>query len=544
MKKINLLSLLLITSIYEFATAQTPGALDATFGTAGKVTTALFNPTLNEQDEIRSIAIQPDGKIVAAGFSNNGTNGDFSLARYLSTGVLDNTFGLGNGVQKTQMATGNDEGYAVAIQSDGKIIVAGMATAPVTFNKGFALARYTAAGVLDNTFGASGKVITQVSNLTGDAYATCMAIQNDGKIVVAGYVDNGANNDIAVARFNSNGTIDNTFGMSSNGFVVQAVGGNHDQANCIIIQPDGKIIVAGFTQSSTNLISKDSFIIRYNSNGLVDNTFGSAGLGTITNMNIGEDEIFSMALQANGNIVTSGFASNASGNYDIAIARYTSLGNLDNTFNSNGKIIQTVGNSTDVGRAVTIQTDGSIVVAGFADIDPSPVINEDFIVLAYNTNGTLENSFGTAGIVNTQFYPTGVRKDVAKAIAIQTDGKILVGGYMENATDYDYAISRYYPAISTTAISETSINKTKIVFYPNPVQQSATLEFTLKQSEIIAITLSDIKGRCLKTFLNYEVIESGDQKLSIEFPEDIPYGSYFITIVSLQGEKTNIKIVK
>ncbi|MCD6065548.1 MAG: hypothetical protein K0S33_374 [Bacteroidetes bacterium] len=535
MRTIHLLSIIVIAAAATSATAQTPGTLDPTFGTAGKVTTALFNPSINEQDEIRSIAIQADGKIVAAGFSNNGSNGDFSLARYSSAGVLDNTFGLGNGVQKTQMATGNDEGYAVAIQSDGKIVVAGMATAPVTYNKGFALARYTSAGILDTTFGTAGKVIIQPSSISGDTYATCMVLQPDGKIIVAGYADIGANNDLAIARFNSNGTLDTTFGMGGSGCVVQSISGSHDQLNCIALQPDGKIVLAGFTQSTTNVITKDSFITRYNANGTIDNTFGAAGGGIVTNMNTGEDEICSVALQSDGSIVTAGFASNGS-NYDIAVARYTGAGYPDLSFNGNGKIIQTVGNSTDVGRAVSIQADGRIVVAGFADMDPGGFMDENFVVLTYHPDGSPDNTFGTSGIANTQFYPSGVRKDVAKAIAIQTDGKIVVGGYMENATDYDYALARYYPAVETTAVSAASAIQRDVSFYPNPT--AGMIEIRLgRVVEHGTIEVVNLMGQLV---IKEEIRNAN--AVSVEIPG--AEGLYFVTITDTKGYKAVVKVMK
>jgi uncharacterized delta-60 repeat protein len=156
-----------------------PGDLDPTFGNGGKVTTAIGSGN----DRGSSVALQSDGKIVVAGYSDNGSNYDFALMRYTVAGALDAGFGDGGKVT-TSISSSYDFGHSVAVQSDGKIVVAGYSGGIYPANADFALARYTAAGALDTSFGSGGKVITPI----GSAYdeGRSVAVQSDGKIVVAG----------------------------------------------------------------------------------------------------------------------------------------------------------------------------------------------------------------------------------------------------------------------------------------------------------------------------------------------------------------------
>src|SRR5581483_5691264 len=197
------------TSIY----AQTPGALDASFGRGGRVVTN-FGGT---GDMARSVVVQPDGKLVAAGTTNVSGATDFALARYNSDGRLDHSFGTGGKVV-TDFAGSYDSVGAVTLQADGKIVAGGWSVVDSIAN--FALARYNSDGTLDAGFGTEGKVRTDFGGVSSQVFS--IALQPDGKIVVAGYanVDGGA--DFALARYNSDGTVDTTFG--SEGKVTTAFG--------------------------------------------------------------------------------------------------------------------------------------------------------------------------------------------------------------------------------------------------------------------------------------------------------------------------------
>ena len=213
--------------LLSFTTSAYALDLDTSFGTGGMVTTDIGSSTT---DYGYSVAIQSDGKIVVAGVSGD----NFALARYTAAGTLDATFGTGGKV--TTDFGGGDAIWSVAIQSDGKIIAAGYS------NNNFALARYTAAGALDLSFDTDGKVTTDFGS-TDRAHS--VAIQSDGKIIVAGY----SNNNFALARYTTSGAIDLSF--DTDGMVTTDFGGT-DQAHSVAIQSDGKVVAAGVSVVAAN----------------------------------------------------------------------------------------------------------------------------------------------------------------------------------------------------------------------------------------------------------------------------------------------------
>ena len=245
-------------------------------------------------------------------------------------------------------------------------------------------AAFSQAGTLDNTFSGDGKVITGF--LHGDDYGHSVAIQADGKIVVVGTIDNGTNDDFGLVRYNANGTRDNTFGGDGR---VNTDFGAFDGANAVAIQSTGKIVVAGY--SGNNFA-----IARYNTNGMLDNTFGGDGK-VITNFG-GNDGARSIAVR-NGKIIAAGSTTGSGGDFDFAIARYNGNGTLDNTFGGDGKVVTEFG-ATDESFAVAIQGDDKIVVAGYTNLI---LANNDFAIARYNTNGTLDDTFGGNGKLITAF---------------------------------------------------------------------------------------------------------------------------------------------
>jgi uncharacterized delta-60 repeat protein len=208
-----------------------PGDLDPTFDTDGKLTTAIGTSA----DNATALALQSDGKIVVAGSSRNGSNDDFALARYTSDGSLDTTFSS-DGKLTTAIGSSDDNATGVAVQSDGKIVVAG--SSRNGSNDDFALVRYTSTGSLDTTFSGDGKLTTAIGS--SDDQALALALQSDGKIVVAGFSRSGflnLNYDFALARYTSTGSLDTTF--SSDGILTTAIGASIDIATALALQSDG-----------------------------------------------------------------------------------------------------------------------------------------------------------------------------------------------------------------------------------------------------------------------------------------------------------------
>lgn len=424
----------------NFTVAMPSGSLDPTFGTCGIVTTRVGNGNA----QANAVAIQSNGKIVTAGYAYNGSNDDFAVVRYNADGSLDSTFGTG-GIVTTPVGSGNDYASALGIQSDGKIVVAGYAylaaglgykATATLYDYNIIVVRYNTNGSLDTTFGTGGIAYTDLGY--GDDFAYALGIQSDGKIVVAGQSYNGINDDFAVVRYNTNGSRDTTFG--TDGMVATPVGSGSDGAYALGIQSDGKIVLAGYS-------SNDFAIVRYNTNGSLDTAFdGDTGTGNgMVTTDFGDLSSWarSLRIQSDGKIVIAG-QSHVSGAYVFTLIRYNTDGTLDTAFDGNsgtGNGIVTTsisGADDDEAYALGIQSNGKIVAAGFYR---NGVTIDDYLQIAlarYNTYGSLDTSFGTGGRVTTD---AGSIQSIARAVGIQSDAKIVAAG---NANGL-FTVLRYYP---------------------------------------------------------------------------------------------------
>ncbi len=403
-----------------------PGDLDLSFGGDGKVTTDVGGS--NDKDQANSIAIQSDGKIIVAGWSEGSIHDDFALVRYDVNGSLDLSFN-GNGKVTTQVRNDSSFANSIAIQSDGKIVAAGYSYYPT--NDDFALVRYDVNGSLDSSFGTGGIVTTDVGGKQDIVYG--VAIQSDGRIVVAGYSrDVSLRYDFALARYLPNGDLDPSFGTG--GKVTTDMGCSTNVAQSIAIQSDGKIIAAGYCKNGST--STDFALARYNTNGSPDPTFGTGG--KVFTETGSRSDIFSVVVQDDGKIVAAG-GSNINVYNDFALIRYNTNGNLDLTFGTNGKAITAVGTSNDEARSISIQNDGKIVVTGFSD-DGTGNDYKNFAIVRYLSDGSLDTSFGTSGKVTTDMD----NNSEAYGVAIQEDGKIVSAGVSGvNTSDDNFALVRY-----------------------------------------------------------------------------------------------------
>jgi uncharacterized delta-60 repeat protein len=343
----------------DFALARynANGTLDATFGSGGKVITDFGG------DEIGfAVALQRDGKIVAAGIKTGANGDDFALARYKGNGSLDPSFG-GRGKLSTDFG-GLDQPEGIALQRDGKIVVVGLSFGA---NAGDGvLARYNTDGSLDKSFDGDGKVTTDFG---ADDELFSVALQRDGKMIVAGVTNAAGTDDLLVARYHADGSLDNSF--DGDGKVTTDFGAV-ERASAITIQRDGKIVAAGL---STAAGTQDFALARYNADGSLDNSFGAGG--TVTTDFGGNEQIAGVALSRGGKMVVAG-VTDAAGARDFALARYNADGSLDNSFDHDGKLITDFGGQ-DSASAIALKGRGKMVVAGFSDADGS----DDFAVARY-----------------------------------------------------------------------------------------------------------------------------------------------------------------
>jgi uncharacterized delta-60 repeat protein len=362
------------------------GDLDPTFGRGGKVTTD-FNGTT---DIAYAIALQPDGKMVVAGttYANNDyTDEDFAITRYHANGKRDLSFGV-NGKVRTDFPGLAAVISAVAIQPDGKIVVAGGAFPLFTFLGDFVLARYNSDGSPDTTFGGRGIVTTSFPGQ--GSYAFALALQSDGKIIAAGtkYIDfrpseDSSNTDFALARYNPDGSPDSSFGNS--GRIRTDFDGFNDDAYSILVQPDGKLVAVGSAKNPANFY--DFALARYLPSGAIDASFGTGGK-VRTDFGASDLDIaYSAALQPNGKIVAAGTTTSNSGSeVDFAIARYKPNGILDRNFGGDGSVMIDFGSFLQIAYSVLIQPDGKIITVGYPNSESS---DSDFLLARCNRNGSL-----------------------------------------------------------------------------------------------------------------------------------------------------------
>jgi uncharacterized delta-60 repeat protein len=407
-----------------------PGDPDQTFGSGGHV----FTDFSGNGDYGYAIALQPDGRMIVAGQSGVYPVFHAALARYNSNGQLDPTFGAGGKVIAA-LDAGGDGLSAIALQADGKIVAAGSVIHD-NWQLSFLLARFNPNGTLDTTFGNQGVVATNFGDST--AAANALVLQPDGRIVLAGVSGAGPYselNDFALARYNSNGSLDQSFG---NGGKVKThfpgVYNTGSRATAAALQADGKLVVSGAYKNEAT--PRAFALARYNTNGSLDTTFGSGGMVT-TGMGSGDAIAFSVALLSGGRIVTTGYLQVGHRNHDFALACYNSSATLDQSFGIGGRVTTDFfGATDDIAYGLAAQSDGKLVLAGRTGAYPS----FHFALARYTNQGQLDQTFGTGGKVSSMFDNSGQ----GYGVTIQRDGKILLAGISAPAGgNFDFTVTRY-----------------------------------------------------------------------------------------------------
>ncbi len=471
------------------------GSLDVSFDSDGKVTTDFGN-----LDFGYSTAIQNDGKIIVVGSSGD----SFALARYNSNGSLDTSFD-GDGKTTVNFGTNEDFGQSVVIQNDQKIIVAGTTTI-VGLNTDFALALFNSDGSLDNTFGSGGKVTTSIG---GEDQAYQVVLQSDGKIVVVGTSSLASDYGYSLARYNSDGTLDTSFDVDGKIILDLAFDINRD-AFTIALQTDGKIVIGGVSDG-------DFALLRLNSNGSLDTNFDSDGKVTTDVVTGNTDVIRAISIQNDGKIVVTGSTFDTNSVADLVLARYTTNGSLDSSFGNSGKVVANFEGSEE-GTSVVLQNDGKIVVTG--------IIDSDFILLRYNSNGIIDATFDTDGKVITNFGGL----DAAIAVKLQSNSKIVVAGFSND----DFAVARYTNGTLSTPDFATLNNE--ITIYPNPFINSTTIN-TQQVMNNASLKMYNSIGQCIK-----EIHSIYGNSVEI-YVENAASEIYFISIEN-EGKTTTQKIIK
>jgi uncharacterized delta-60 repeat protein len=450
------------------------GDLDSAFGTDGKVLTDFDHST----DIANAVAVQTDGKLVVVGttyINNDFSDEDFAVARYNPDGTLDKTFGVGGKVQ-TDFPGLAAVASSVVIQPDGKIVVAGGAFPLFTFLGDFKVVRYNSNGSLDTSFGDGGIVTTTFPE---GSYAFDVALQADGKIIAAGtvFVDfnpgESSNTDFALARYNPDGTPDAAFG--NGGEVSTDFLGLEDDAFTVLLQPDGKIVAVGSANDPATFY--DFAAVRYLSNGTLDTTFGVAGKVHTDFGDQNFDRARSAALHPDGRIVAAGLAISQNGGVqNFAVARYTSNGVLDASFGTDGITQIDFGSCCQIANKVLLQPNGKIITVGYANTESS---DSDFLLARLTSDGSLDPTFGAGGKVRTSF---GDLNGGANGALFQPDGKIVAVGFQATGLELfaDFALARYLdaeglPAPTPTATPTSTVTPTPTATPSVPPSPSPTV---------------------------------------------------------------------
>ena len=400
--------------------AAEPGQLDMSFGAGGTVKTQFPDSYAG----VRAVALLPGGGIVAAGFAhgNDSIVSDFALARYDPSGALDAAFGTGGRV-RIDFGGRYDDALAVAVQPDGKIVVAG--TSSDSTGSDMAVARFHSNGTPDLSFDGDGMALV---DLGSESSAKAVAVQQDGKLVLAGTAahqdgDVCCSSDFALVRLTRRGALDTSFGDRGRVFTEFSPGPEHASgaASAVVVRPDGRIMAAGTSFSGAT--SADFAVARYRLDGSLDPTFSRDGR-TVTDFAGYYDEIRALAIDARGRIVGGGLAcedpSNSSSDEvcDYGLVRYTPHGILDQGFGRRGKVRTDLGGDVNEGvRGIVIQRDGRIVAAGETQGDVG--------LTRYRSRGHLDRSFGNHGVVTTTVSPS---TDEVGGLKLQPDGGLVVAG--------------------------------------------------------------------------------------------------------------------
>lgn len=496
-------------------------ALDQGFGTKGvSITDFQYR-----DDRAYAVIEQPDGKILVAGMSDNGSDTDMALARYTKEGKLDTDFN--NGGQVVMDVGGqNDGAYAIALQKDGKILLAGFAENGG--NDRIALARLNADGQPDLNFNGTGKVILPFGS--GDSYAYSILSQDDGHVLVCGTTRSEEGTGAIVIRLQQDGSIDSGFGDKGKTIVGK---GREAVANAMIVQKDGKILLAG--SMNTNSGDSGAALFRLTSNGSLDGSFGKSGIATVSPESQ-DSALYSVAIQSETKIVFAGYAKNSS-NKEILLGRIGDNGAIDPTFAENGYFISKYGQDSVAYAIAVSSTDGSILTTGYSSEN-----GKDSIILAqFGPNGKLIDNTSqstvsqntsnsdkslkiaditsSAGSLNQAgtLHDTGTTgssevsqssadtdtqglvspqissgESIGRALAVRKDGTVIAAGIVDNGNNSDFtllaltsaatdsssndAVSTKYYSISTTEISgikRTSAISGGTIAYLNSIDKQA-----------------------------------------------------------------------
>lgn len=503
MKQIFLFVLLFL-QITAVVFSQSPGSLDASFGTAGSTTTD-FPAAINSA---RWLMAQPDGKLIVLGnVQNNLTNTNILALRYTANGILDDSFGAGGIYNESTFAPALSsveyrEVWTGAMLADGKILLAGIVQANIgSFQF---LIRLNPNGVRDPTFGNSGIALVEIiNNAEPRGRPVSIALLNDGKILM--FTGNKSNTEFALIRFTAAGALDASFGNAGILSVASSVPSIFSlQAKALSIQPDGKILAQAASSKAPN--ASQMHIFRFLPDGTPDNTFSTDGEVIAAGGPSPIDLHNKIAVLPDGKIMVGRYSS---------MSRFNANGTPDNTFGSNGTAMLALNTNSFI-----VQSDGKIICASF--------VSGKATVYRLNPNGSPDNTLNSTGI-------PGVAETLPSSSSFtnviqQSDGKIVACGQKSG----DYLIARYFSQTISSTNNPTGIFE-HVAFGPNPTQGIMHLRFHLAEAQVLSMVVVNSMGQLVRTLELPAVLQPGEHVRSVDL-SGLPSGAYVLRVQHQTGE--------
>ena len=465
------------------------------------------------EDRIQAVVVQPDGKILGAGWITDGTTATIMLQRLLPDGSPDPSFGSG-GVVYTSAVDGVHYAYSVGVQSTGHVVVAGLSY-DLSFDANVVLVRYMPNGSPDGSFGTGGLLLTDLGGGPGFQAAYAMRIMNDDRIVITGQDDE---NGMTCARFSPAGVPDATYG--SNGVAITGVIAS--TGLCMDLLPDGSVVAGGY---ALPVGYPDWMLARFDPNGTLDPGFGIGGIATF---DIGSDNesMKGVSVLSDGRIAACGYRGFNGQDDEPAVALFNSDGSPDLNFGVNGVLVFPF-TAPQWGQATAIIAgpDDKLLLAGFR-VQPGGVANNDFFLCRLLDDGMFDGTFAGGAQV---FTDVSGSFDRAHAMALTPVGSVVLAGQGQ-VTESSTAYAVYHNDLSL-AVPTTGSSSIALSLHPVPASDHVVLAFGANATGPITVELRSTDGRSVSTTVI--MLEAGGRAPRLELPSDLPVGSY---VISANGE--------
>ncbi len=500
--------------IWPFLSFCQYGVPDASFGING----AAMTDVSGFSDDITSVIVQQDGQVVMSGSAqytdpDGGNSVLIPIAcRFSATGVADTSFNSKMLVELTAATFANSYFTDVLQDASGKLLFFG------SRKSDFFIVRVLPDGTIDDAFAENGKSVIDLTGTYDLAHGFIQ--QSDEKMVCVGQTMVGNILKPVILRFLADGTLDATFGTAAGYTIIPNIA-NFGNFVDVMQQPaDGKYVAGGYYMDPVTDLNW-FYLARFNNNGTIDSTFDNDGIVTL-DFGAGTNQFLTkIALQDDGKILASGKVYTLSSS--ACVARFNADGSLDATFEGGGKQMFAWGTTSSSASAVLVQSDGKIVLTGYASNQSS---DESFVMMRLLESGVADNTFGSSGIAENNF---GNNAAIATCSALQPDGKLLAAGY----NGQDALVARY----SGLFIGINSITTDELSFrvFPNPATDAAFLSGDLTSASTVVVTLCDATGKSVTTLFN-DALSKGKQSIRLTIPAEVNGGLYFCRVQSTDAQ--------